>query len=279
MVNTPKVQVVVATMHQKDFSKIKKMNLNSDVIFANQTDETFFSEKNFGNYTAKMISTQTRGVGINRNFGLQYATGDILLIADDDMIYTDNYVQTVISAFNENPQADAIIFNIETIGADKGRRQNDSVKRIHIRNGLNYGAARLAVKRNVLIRERIHFSTCFGGGTMYSAGEDTLFICDMLRKKLKIYTYPATIASVDQTSSTWFTGYNEKLIYDRGAFFSAAFGKTAPAFCIYNLLCHPKVYREADLSFRQALKIMIKGVRGYSGLHPATQQIKNGSEN
>lgn len=269
------LQVVVATMHQSDFSKYEAMNLSTDAVFANQADSTSYSEKAFGASTAKMITTSTRGVGINRNIGLQYATGDILLIADDDMVYTDDYAQTVLKAFEENPQADALVFNIETIGADKGRRLNDKSVRLHLRNGLNYGAARLAVRRSCLERERIFFSTCFGGGTIYSAGEDTLFICDMLKKKLKIYTYPATIASVDQTTSTWFTGYNEKLIYDRGAFFGAAFGKTAPLFCVYNLLRHSNIYKEANLSFSAAFGLMCRGIKGYKKLKKFED---NGSE-
>lgn len=276
MSNKMSLQVVVATMHRKDFSKYEAMNLSTDAVFANQADETSYSEKSFGNCTAKMITTATRGVGINRNIGLQYATGDILLIADDDMVYKDDYSETVLKAFEENPHADALIFNIETIGADKGRRLNIESKRIHLHNGLNYGAARLAVRRSSLIRERIFFSTCFGGGTIYSAGEDTLFICDMLKKKLKIFTYPATIASVDQTSSTWFTGYNEKLIYDRGAFFGAAFGKTAPIFCIYNLYRHKKIYKEANLTFSAAFKIMRQGIKGYKKLKTSAD---DGSEN
>lgn len=266
MTNKNSLQVIVATMHQKDFAKYEAMNLSTDAVFANQADETSYSEKNIGNSTAKMITTATRGVGINRNIGLQYATGDILLIADDDMVYSDDYAETVLKAFEENPQADALIFNIETIGADKGRRLNNKSIRLHLHNGLNYGAARLAVRRSCLIRERIFFSTCFGGGTIYSAGEDTLFICDMLKKKLKIFTYPATIASVDQTTSTWFTGYNEKLIFDRGAFFGAAFGKAAPIFCIYNLFRHKYIYKEANLTFTQAFRVMCKGVKGYREL-------------
>lgn len=256
-------------MHQNDFSKYEAMNLSTDAVFANQADKTSYSERSFGNNTAKMITTATRGVGINRNIGLQYATGDILLIADDDMVYTNDYTSTVLKAFEENPQADALIFNIETIGADMGRRINDKSKQIHIYNGLNYGAARLAIRRSCLVRERIFFSTCFGGGTIYSAGEDTLFICDMLKKKLKIYTYPATIASVDQTTSTWFSGYNKKLIYDRGAFFKAAFGKSAPLFCIYNLFRHKYIYKEANLTFIQAFRIMCQGIKGYKQLKTA----------
>lgn len=266
MLNTEKIQVVVATMHQKDFSKIEEMKINSDVVFANQTDETSYSEKSFDGFTAQMISTETRGVGINRNFGLQYASGDILLIADDDMVYEKNYAETVKKAFEELPDADAIIFNIETIGADMGRRKNSGISKVRFYNCLNYGAARIAVRRNSLIRERISFSTCFGGGTIYSAGEDSLFICDMLRKNFKIYTYPATIASVDQTSSTWFSGYNEKYIYDKGVFFGAAFGKTALLMCLQYLLRHPKVYKNAKLSIVQALKLMLKGAKGYKTL-------------
>lgn len=277
MSHTKKLQVIVATMHQKDFSKYEEMNLCTDAVFANQADETSYCEKSFGSNTAKMVTTSTRGVGINRNLGLQYATGDILLIADDDMKYKDGYAQTILKAFEENPKADALIFNIETIGEDKGRRINTQSKRLHLHNGLNYGAARLAVRRDSLIRERLFFSTCFGGGTIYSAGEDTLFICDMLKNRLKIYTYPATIASVDQTTSTWFTGYNEKLIYDRGAFFCAAFGIASPIFCIYNLLCHPNIYKQINLSFKSAFKLMCKGSKGYKKLKSYNSSSCNGS--
>ena len=254
-------------MHQKDFSKINEMKINSDVIFANQTNETSFEEKKFDGFTAKIISTETRGVGINRNFGLQYSDGDILLIADDDMVYAQNYTDIIKKAFNELPDADAIIFNIETIGTDMGRRINNKASRVRIHNCLNYGAARIAVKRSSLIRDRIFFSTCFGGGTIYSAGEDSLFICDMLRKGFRIYTYPATIASVDQTSSTWFSGYNKKYIYDKGVFFGAAFGKTAPVMCLQYLLRHQRVCKEAKLTAAQAFRLMLKGAAGYKGLY------------
>ncbi len=265
-----KIQVVVATMKQKDFSKISEMNISSDVIFANQTDETAYCEEKFGDFTAKMISTQTKGVGINRNFGLQYASGDILLIADDDMLYYDGYASAVKKAFSEIPDADAIIFNIKTVGMDMGRRKNEKISRVRIYNCLNYGAARIAVRRSSLIRERLSFSTCFGGGTMYSAGEDSLFICDMLRKGFKIYTYPVTIAEVDQTSSTWFNGYDEKYIYDKGAFFGAAFGKNAWIMCLYNLLTHPKISKESGLGTPRAFMLMMQGAMGYKQLKSYT---------
>lgn len=266
MNSSEKIQVVVATMHQKDFSKIEKMKINSDVVFANQADKTAYEEFFFKGFKAQMISTDTRGVGINRNLGLQYANQDILLIADDDMVYAENYAETVKKAFTELPDADAIIFNIKTIGADMGRRKNNKISRVRIYNCLNYGAARIAVKRSSLIKKRIFFSTCFGGGTMYSSGEDSLFVCDMLRNGFRIYTYPATIASVDQTSSTWFNGYNEKFIYDKGAFFGAAFGKNAPLMCLQYIIRHKKICDSANLSLKKAFALMLKGAKNYKKL-------------
>ena len=60
-------QILCVTMHQKDFSKIKEMNIHSDVVFANQCDETRYDTLEFEGHRAEMISTATRGVGINRN--------------------------------------------------------------------------------------------------------------------------------------------------------------------------------------------------------------------
>lgn len=269
--STEKVQVLVATMHQKDFSKVSEMKIASDVFFANQADKTGYETKAYGGFSAAMLTTETRGVGINRNFALQYSSGDILLIADDDMVYSDGYADTVRNAFAVQPDADAIIFNIETVGAKVQRRMNSKSSRVHMFNALNYGAARIAVRRSSLIRERITFSTCFGGGTSFSAGEDSLFICDMLKRGFKIYTSPEVIATVDQSTSTWFSGYNQKYIYDKGAFYGAAFGIMALPMCLQDLIRHKKIYKDAELSLFQALSLMKKGISGYKEMQPWTQ--------
>lgn len=262
-----KLQVLVATMGQKNFSKIEEMNISSDVIFANQSDETKYEEMKISGYRAKMITTTTRGVGCNRNIALSYADGDILLMADDDMQYITNYRELVLEAFKEVSDADALIFNINTIGMDHGRRQNRKVKRVYKWNALNYGAARIAVKRTRLLAENIKFSHCFGGGTLYSAGEDSIFIWEMLKKRMKIYTYPMTIAEVDQTTSTWFCGYNDKYFYDKGALFCALTnGWIAQLFCLQDLVRHFRIYKETGSSFQHKMSAMKKGIRGYGEL-------------
>ncbi|MBQ8525172.1 MAG: glycosyltransferase family 2 protein [Clostridia bacterium] len=257
-----KIEVLCATMHQTDFSLIKKMNISTDVVFANQADKYEYSSVDFDGNHAKMITTNTIGVGVNRNIALIHASDDtdIALIADDDMIYNDNYVKIISEAFQKLPDADAIIFNIKTIGAQTNRRTLRKISRIHSYNCLNYGAARLAVKLKRIKQENMFFHRSFGGGTEFSSGEDSLFIWDMIKRKFKIYAYPATIATVDQSSSTWFKGYTKKYIFDKGALFYCL---SKHYYFLLNFQClvrHKCMYKDSGLTFIQAFKLMINGV-------------------
>ena len=112
-------EILCVTMHQKDFSKIKEMNVHSDIIYANQCDYTAYEEYQFEGHVAKMISTQTRGVGINRNIALMYASADICIMADDDVRYEDDAEERILSEFERHPDADVIVFHF---ASDDSRR-------------------------------------------------------------------------------------------------------------------------------------------------------------
>ncbi|MBR2616245.1 MAG: glycosyltransferase [Clostridia bacterium] len=249
------------------------MNLQSDVVFANQSDETGYREVSFGENTARMISTATRGVGVNRNLALLYATGEYLLFSDDDLRYVDGYRDTVERAFSELPRADCIIFNIETVGSDIGRRQNGKARRVRWYNALNYGAVRLAVRRSSVSREGIFFNCNFGGGTPFSCGEDTLYIISMLKKGLKLYAYPALIATVDQTESTWFRGYTEKYYFDKGVLYASISRPFGRLLCLQDLIRHPN-YKKNGLSFSRAYAWMKRGLKSQKRLTPFSEAEK-----
>ena len=85
----------------------------------------------------------------------------------------------------------------------------------------------------VIIKNNIFFSVIFGAGSKYTHGEDSLFLRDALRKNLKIYTYPVSFASQDNTSSTWFTGHDEKYFFDKGAVLTALFPYFKHAAALY----------------------------------------------
>ena len=107
-----KIQVLVAAMNQTDFSLIKKMNIKTDAIVGNQCDRNLIEKIDIGEQSVLYLNFAERGVGLNRNNALMRADGDICLFADDDMIYTDDYVEIIERAYKEIPDADVIIFNL-----------------------------------------------------------------------------------------------------------------------------------------------------------------------
>ena len=90
-----RVEVVCVTMGQKDLTIADKMHITGDAVFGNQADGYRKETQLNAGRTLRMITTDTRGVGVNRNIALLHATGDILLFADDDICYADGYADGV----------------------------------------------------------------------------------------------------------------------------------------------------------------------------------------
>lgn len=216
------LQVLCATMHQTDFSKVKEMNIQSDVIFANQADRFSCKEMSFGPYIARMVTTDFRGVGKNRNLALALADADICLLADDDLRYVDGYREKVIAAFKEVPTADIIIFNYHSSSRERPVAENKRVKRLSCFVSGKYGAVRIAFRLRSIQKAGIWFSNLFGGGAAYCSGEDSLFLRDAFRRGLKVYSHPLVISESIPRESTWFSGYNEEYFFGKGAYCQAA---------------------------------------------------------
>ena len=250
-------EILCVTMHQTDFSKLKQMNIHSDVVFANQADRTAFDEAEFEGHRARMITTATRGVGVNRNTALLYAEGDICLFADDDMVYCDGYAQTIAGAFEEHPDADVIVFNL--IEPEKTRYVIPKVAKVSYLNFLRYGTARMAIRTAVVRKHGICFNQCFGGGTEHCHGEDNLFLADCLKKGLKVYAVPVFLAELtEERQSSWNTGYGEKYLKDQGVLYRTMSRKYWRLLCLQDVLRHRNKY---GMSWLEAYKLMVAGAK------------------
>lgn len=171
-----RVEVVCVTMGQKDLTIADKMHITGDAVFGNQADGCRKETQSDDGRTLRMITTDTRGVGVNRNIALLHATGDILLFADDDICYADGYADGVRRAYAQHPDADMILFSLDiTQGGRVIRRIKNRDGRLHFHRALRYGTCVCSIRRDSQRRANIWFSTLFGGGTNYAHGEDTLF--------------------------------------------------------------------------------------------------------
>lgn len=257
------LQVIVATMNQQDHSLLDTMNIESDAIICNQCDRNEIEEFTYKQHEIKYLSFNERGVGLNRNNGLMRAHADICFLADDDIVFNNNYKATVIESFVKNPEADLIIFNLE-----ESKPTRFIIKRkmkIGYLNYMRFGAVRIAFKRKSVTRNGISFNLHFGGGAEYSGGEDTLFLTSCLNKGLKIIALPTTIGSMKESrASTWFTGYNEKYLKDRGALFAAVSRRWSWILALQFVLRRNRLFRDKINVFR-AMKLLKEGIRSFEG--------------
>lgn len=255
-----RVEVLVATMNRKNINFIEDMNIKSDSLIINQSNYNGYEEINKENFKIRMLSNNQRGLSRSRNQAILYSEADICLFADDDVVYENDYVETILKAFKELPDADIIVFETEMINY-KGGIVREKLKKIRkAPKYKNYGSVRIAFRRESFIKNNIWFNLNFGAGSKFKAGEETLVLRDANRKGMKIYEYPLKIAKVDYSESTWFEGYNEKYFYDKGAFLAVAYPKLKYILKYYYIY---KFRNVSQISIRKAIYNMRKGYLEY----------------
>ncbi len=249
-----KVQVLVASMNQKDHSLLEKMNIQSDVIVGNQCDYDLVERFKYKGNDALYLNFAERGVGLNRNNALMRATADYCLFADDDMVYYDNYTSIITKAFKKNPMADVLIFNLE----EENTKRKQIVKKHNVNrlNYLRYGTVRIAVKLKSIKENGIYFNQCFGGGTEHCHGEDNLFLTSCLDKGLKIVAIPEYIAVLkNDRESTWSKGFTDKYIKDQGVLYRTISKRFGGLLCLQDAIRRHKSYGK---TVTETLRLMKK---------------------
>lgn len=221
-----KLQVLVATMNNTSVEKLyNDMNLKTDALIINQSNIYQYEKKEINNSIIECYTFNERGLSKSRNNALLRCNGDIICFADDDMIYSDTYEKDIIKEFETHPEADAIVFNVTSNLKNRMGKRITKFAKVHELESREYGSVHIAIKRKELITRNVYFNILFGSGSIYKSGEDTIFLKELLDKKLKLYKSPIVIGTVDMSNSTWFDGYTEKYFFDKGAIIACAYPK------------------------------------------------------
>lgn len=256
-----RLEVLVATMRQEDLSLVDKMNIGCSAVIANQHDRNEITVTQREGGSVKMITTATRGVGLNRNIALMASTAELLLFADDDVTYYEADLQGVCKAFDELPEADVIMFSVDNSrGGEVYESVHMPVKKLHWWNSMRYPTYVVAIRRSAALKHNITFNQLFGGGCPYGCGEDSLFIMECFKKHLRVYSHSYVLGVSSKDSSTWFSGYNNKYFHDKGVLFSFLFSKIKwimiPLFAV-----RMKRKLKPDLSAGEIYRLMRSGVK------------------
>lgn len=211
----------MATMSKNKIEdlKLKEKNITSDLLIINQSGE----KKKEKVENIRMLSYDELGSSNSRNRALENSLGDICLIADDDVIYKENYEKIVLDSFQKNPDADIITFQIETPEGKKFKENYMGKEQWHnMRTILKCASIEIAFKKEKIDSKELKFDTDFGLGSKYRVHDEVIFLADALKKGLKIKYIPIPIVLHPAESSG--TDYNQHLIKSKGAAFMMIFG-------------------------------------------------------
>ncbi len=255
-----KFEILCVTMHQNDFSKIEEMNVRSDIVYANQGDHTGYSEYEFNGHKAKMISTETRGVGINRNLALCYASADICLMSDDDVKYQDDMEERIVAEFDSHPDADIIVFNFTSNNPKRCPERYLKTKKCSGIYRTPWGSVRIAFRLNSVRKANVWFTSLFGGGCIFPSGEDSIWIRGLKRSGLVFYVSKEIIGEIDYENSSWFTGFDQKYFYGVGACYAGMKDRLYPLKYLHAVF---RTRNRGKLTAMEKLKWLRNGRTGY----------------
>ena len=257
-----RLEVLVTTMHQRNFSKYNSMNLKTDAILANQADSDFTEEKIINNSRVQLITTTTRGTSKNRNIAIENISKDVefVVFSDDDLSFRDNYEETILNEFENHPEADAIKFNLNCTSERKiSMRPIEKFKKVSRIEVTSYGVCALAVRTNVLLEKNLKFNERFGPGTENYCGEDSIFLQEMFKKGISLYVSPHYIADIDQSTSSWFEGYTEQYFMVSGMIINECYPVLSYLLVLRSAI---KAHRRGNtkLSLLQIIECYYKGI-------------------
>lgn len=250
------LEVLISTqLNNIDF--LRKHNINANCVVINQCDYDSINTKLDLSGRVIWTDSSTKGLSISRNLAIRSSSADICLLADDDLIYVDGLSELIINEFKRNESADLIVFLVDHL---KGGDVNfwPSPRRLRYLSSMKISSVQIAFRRESIISNSIYFNENFGAGAKYYSGEENIWLWACLKKRLKIFYSPVKIASLLDSDSSWFEGYNERYFISKGAAFTAM-SQYFSLILIFQFAVRKNSLWKGRVSFRNSVLWMLKG--------------------
>ena len=218
------------------------------VLVQNPNEQSYV----FDSAEAKLVELKSLGVAKSRNAALKYASGQYLIFGDDDIIFDESGLTTLIDYFDSNPDCTIIMAQATD---ERGTLRKNYPNKSHPLTKFNSAKAatyEMMVRLDGIRDKGITFDENFGAGVENFLGDEYIFIADALKKGLKGVFLPVRVAihPKDSSGSTWGTQRDLKA---RAAVFTRVFGASAPIFRALFLLKS----RKGAVGFGNALRFIL----------------------
>lgn len=170
----------------------------------------------------KIAVIKGKGVAVNRNNAIANASGDICLMADDDITYIPAHVAHIVEIFESHPTLDIATFRYESKNYPKSYPSysfdlRQPPKHYYI-NGFEIAFRRKSVQGI------LQFNPLFGvNAPLLNSGEEGVFILDALDKGLNCFYFPYVIARHDGATTSERCATDPRHIMANGAYIYLAY--------------------------------------------------------
>ncbi len=201
---------------------------------------------------------EEKGISANRNNAISHCTGDIILMADDDITYDADSLIAVIVAFETRPRLDIAMLQF-TGTAQKPYPEREIPLTFPLPYGLWANTFEIAVRRSSQAGN-LRFCPDCGPGAIYPAAEDEVFFLTALKKNLNCRFLPITIGTHNGPTSGQQPVTSNAALEALGIYVGLAYGIGAPL----------RVFTRARLIQRQGRASFIRAFVGImSGIFKA----------
>lgn len=250
------LEVLLSCMHQKDDGIITRSNLGKVKTLVVDQCDIAEDEMVEINHLHRLYHTNTRGLSVSRNLAIQNAQADICLLSDDDEIFVDALEERISRAYERFPEADLIIFQL----SNRYKKLGDRPRQLRKYDLLRVASWQISFRLSS-VKDQILFDPLLGAGTGNGGGEENKFLLDCWRAGKKIFFVPEIIAEgINDSGSTWFSGWNKSFFYNRGKTTRYILGlPVSLAYAVYFLLGKRRLYRD-EISVWDAAKSLLSGI-------------------
>lgn len=215
------LEILVSTMNRNSLDFLIPMFpfghfFEYSILIINQTRENNLLDSTFP--TVRVINSFDKGLSRSRNLALKNAKGKILLIADDDVVYKNDFDSTIVEAYNQYKGKTVISFCIEKPNGLLFKKYLSKAKmNLSLMELFNVLSIEISVNKSNLDKIGVTFDENFGLGSQFEMGEEAIFLSDIKEQNQQIAFVPTVIATHPEISSNEILDYKQRY-YIQGAF-------------------------------------------------------------
>ncbi|RKR08681.1 glycosyl transferase family 2 [Flavobacterium sp. 81] len=200
------VEILISTMNKNSLDFLIPMFPFShfshfSILIVNQTNNDQLLVSDYPN--VRVFNSFETGLSKSRNLALKNATGKILLIADDDVVYQEDFLSKIITSHNDYKNAAAITFSaIQKDDSFLKKYPLVPKTKLNSFDIFNTSSIEITLKKDKIEHLEIEFDENFGLRSAFEMGEEVIFLFDLKNKKEQLVFIPEVIVSHDSKTTS-----------------------------------------------------------------------------